>query len=132
MQSDAIMQKNLKAALKETPIPGLKYRTAANWITAGLVVAEGGGVQGANLQIGEKQLRELRTLAALRQLLSLQALKRAAGTLRKLGFNPFSTGQFAVLEGGELVRVVDEGEAVALIRAPGQRVALVRLDGDGE
>ena len=120
---------NLRTALQENPIPGLTYRTAARWVEAGLVVADGGGAQGRDLQIGEKQLRELRTLAALRQHLSLQALRRAAGTLHKLGYNPFSTGAFAVLEGGELIRVVDEDTAVALIRQPGQLVALVALDG---
>ena len=101
----------------------------ARWVEAGLVVADGGGAQGRDLAIGEKQLGELRTLAALRQHLSLQALRRAAGTLRKLGYNPFSTGTFAVLQGGELIRLVDEDTAVALIRQPGQRVALVALDG---
>jgi hypothetical protein len=91
------------------------------------VVADGGGVQRNEFEIGPKQLRELRTLVALRQVLSLQALKKAAVTLRAMGFNPFSTGQFAVVEGGELVRLVDEDEAVALIRQPGQICAVVRL-----
>lgn len=118
---------DLKTALEECPIPGLTYRTAARWIAQGLVVAEGGGLQGNELSIGEKQLHELRTLTALRQVLSLQALKKAAATLRAMGFNPFSSGQFAVVEGGELVRLVDEDEAVALIRQPGQICAVVRL-----
>ncbi len=118
---------DLKTALTLHPIPGLTYRTAARWIAQGLVVAEGGGLQGNELSIGEKQLHELRTLTALRQVLSLQALKKAAATLRAMGFNPFSTGQFAVVEGGELVRVVSENEAIALIRQPGQICAVVRL-----
>ena len=118
---------DLKTALKEHPIPGLPYPTAARWVQQGLVVAEGGGLQGHEFNIGEKQLRELRTLAALRQVLSLQALKKAAATLRAMGYNPFSSGQFAVVDGGELVRLVNEEEAVALIRQPGQVCAVVRL-----
>ena len=126
--SGMAMTQDLRAALRENPIPGLTYRTAARWVEAGLVQAEGGGAQGRDLRIGAKQLRELRTLAALRQVMSLQALRRAARTLRRMGHNPFSTGTFAVLEGGELVRIVDEDTAVALIRQPGQRVALVALN----
>jgi len=122
------MTQDLRTALQENPIPGLTYRTAARWVEAGLVQTEGGGTQGRDLRIGEKELRELRTLAALRQVMSLQALRRAAQTLRRMGYNPFSTGTFAVLECGELVRLVDEDTAVALIRQPGQRVALVALD----
>jgi len=118
---------DLKTALTLHPIPGLTYRTAARWIAQGLVVAEGGGSQGVGFDIGPKQLHELQTLTALRQVLSLQALRKAAKTLRAMGFNPFSTGRFAVVEGGELVRLVSEEEAVALIRQPGQVCAVVRL-----
>lgn len=118
---------DLKTALEKNPVPGLTYRTAARWVSQGLVVAEGGGLQGHELDIGPKQLHELRTLAALRQVLSLQALKKAASVLRAMGYNPFSTGHFAVVEGGELVRLVNEEEAVALIRQPGQVCAVVRL-----
>jgi hypothetical protein len=118
---------NLKSMLEEHPIQGLTYRTAARWIEQGLVVADGGGVQRNEFEIGPKQLHELRTLTALRQVLSLQALKKAAQTLRAMGYNPFSTGHFAVVEGGELVRLVSEEEAVALIRQPGQVCAVVRL-----
>ena len=118
---------DLKTALKEHPIPGLPYPTAARWVQQGLVVADGGGPQRIEWDIGEKQLHELQTLVALRQVLSLQALRKAAKTLRAMGHNPFSTGQFAVVEGGELVRLVDEDEAVALIRQPGQICAVVRL-----
>ena len=123
------MTQDLRAALRQNPIPGLTYRTAARWVEAGLVQAEGGGAQGRDLQLEEMELRELRTLSTLRQVMSLQALRRAARTLRRMGYNPFSTGAFAVLEGGELVRIVDEDTAVALIRQPGQRVALVALGG---
>ena len=118
---------DLKTALTLHPIPGLTYPTAARWVQQGLVVAEGGGSQGVGFDIGPKQLHELQTLVALRQVLSLQALKKAAVTLRAMGFNPFSTGHFAVVEGGELVRLVSEEEAVALIRQPGQICAVVRL-----
>ncbi len=44
-------------------------------------------------------------------------------------YNPFSTGQFAVIEDGELVRFAGADEAVALLRQPGQRL-LLRVGGD--
>ena len=59
--SDMAMTQDLRAALRENPITGLTYRTAARWVEAGLVQAEGGGAQGRDHGIGAKQLRELRT-----------------------------------------------------------------------
>jgi len=119
---------DLKTALDEYPIPGLPYPTAARWVQQGLVVAEGGGPQRHEWHIGPKQLRELRMLTALRQVLSFAALKRAVLTLRAMGFSPLSAIHFAVVEGGELVRVVGEEEAIGLLKQPSERrCAVVRL-----
>jgi len=121
----------LKTALKGQPgMPS--YRTAARWITQGLVQADGGG-RGTPYMVALKQLHELRTLWALRQAgLSLQKLKRAAGNLEQFGYNPYSSGQFAVLDDGELVQITDAGEVVAWLKQPGQTLmrTLVRLPGD--
>jgi len=118
---------DLKNALLENPIPGLTYPTAARWVAQGLVVAEGGGLQGRELDIGPKQLHELRTLTALRQVLTLSALKKAIALLRAAGFSPLNTSQFAVLEGGELVSVVGEEEAVELLKQSGRCRAIIRI-----
>lgn len=94
-----------------------------------MVQAEGGRRQRVAVEVGPKQVCELQTLWQLRHALSFQALRRAATVLQQMGYNPFSSGQFAVVENGELVRVADTGEAIALLKKPGQMVMVVPLAG---
>ena len=102
------------------------YTTCARWVKRGLVEAKGGGRQRVLWEISDKQIHELRTLARLRGLLSMQALVRAAKTLRRMGFNPYSSGSFAVVEDGELIRIGHTAEGAtavtALLKRPGQCV----------
>ena len=106
-----------------------EYTTAARWLRQGMVEAEGGGGPCVAWEIGPRQIRELRTLYRLRHALSFQALRRAAANLRRLGYNPFSSGQFAVVENGELIKIADTGEAIALLKKAGQMVMIVPLAG---
>lgn len=116
---------DLRALYREYGPEGLPdYYTAARWIRQGLVECEGGGRQHVAYEVSTKTLRELQTLHTLRQVLSFQALRRAAETLRTLGFNPFSTGQFAVIADGELVRIANTGEAIALLHQSGQYILM--------
>jgi DNA-binding transcriptional MerR regulator len=93
--------------------------TLTRWIIAGLVTPENWRrKQGENVAITSKELRELAVVRDLRRAgVSLQAIRRAADTLRALGCNPFSRGRFiAVDRGEEIIRVVDDAEAIALLR----------------
>jgi len=120
---------DLRALYREYGPEGLPpYETAARWIRQGLVECEGGGRQRVAYEVSTKTFRELQTLHTLRQVLSFQALRQAAETLRTLGYNPFSTGQFALIADGELVRVADTGEVIALLHQPGQYI-LMSLSG---
>jgi len=118
-------------------LAGVPQPTATRWIRAGVVRPEKYvGRQGVKVSLGEKELEELRTVAALRRAgLTFQALRRAAVELRRLGFNPFSGGLagFAVVGGThgkpELVRIIGPEEAVNVTGTPGQMV-LVPLFGE--
>ncbi len=115
---------------------GIPYRTAARWVSQGVVIADGGGASGRPYKIGPKHVRELSILAELRSALSLQQLREAARFLRKLGHNPFSKGRFAVVGGPagkrELVKITDEGQAIKLLRQPGQTLLIPLQDPMGE
>lgn len=114
---------NLKEAAR---IAGVPQPTASRWIRAGLIRPEGYVCrQRVPVQMGQKELAELCNLARIRNLLSLQEMKKAARFLREeLGHNPFSTGRFMVLDGPpgkrELVKVCSTGEAIALMKDRGQ------------
>ena len=118
-------------------LAGVPQPTATRWVKAGVVQPEHHvGRQGVRVRLGEKELEELRTVAALRRAgLTFQSLRRAADELRRLGFNPFSGGLagFAVIDGAhgrpDLVRVIGPEEAVNVSGVPGQMV-LVPLFGE--
>jgi len=100
-----------------------------NWVEQGLLNPEGAR-RGRRYPStwSAKDLREATVLTACRRAgFSLQRLRRAIEYLRSLGHNPLSTGEFIVVgtgkgEPAELIKVCDSGEALALIRDPGQVV----------
>lgn len=106
---------------------GVPQPTLTRWVKSGLVrPPDYVGRQRVPVNVTPKCLREFSMLAQLREAgVSFQALRRAAKYLRGLGQNPFSSGRFAVLKGGELVKLCDEGAAVELIKQPGQMVLLL-------
>ena len=108
-------------------LAGVPYTTAARWARQGMVLADGGGAKGRPYEIGEKNITELANLGRLRRGMSFQALRRAAETLRRMGLNPYSSGLFGVIEGGELVHLAPTGEAVKLLQQPGQRLLIPLL-----
>lgn len=103
---------------------GLLQPSLTQWLQAGLVDVPGWRRQhGARVPITPKVFRELGIVRDLRRAgVSFQAVRKAARMLRRLGSNPFSTGQFLVVSRGEIVRIADTGEAISLLREPGQRL----------
>lgn len=108
---------------------GVKYRTMMDWVENDLLhpeKARAGKGPGKNQTAWRaKDLREASVLAACRRAgFTLQEMRRAMGYLRSLGHNPLSRGSFVALNIGdgdrELVKVCKEGEALALLRNPGQ------------
>ncbi len=118
-------------------IAGVPYPTVATWIEQGLIrPQEYIGIQGNRVKLTAKDVNELCYLAKLRGLLSMQALKKALNYLRKLGYNPLSTGYFAVLGGPPSRRrliKIDNGEAVELIgKHKGQLLLIPLWNGEAE
>lgn len=118
---------NLSEAAQQLGVPG---NTLSQWLKRGLVSPPGWCCrQRVPVPLGAKELRELSIIAHLRRAgVSLQAIKRAADLLRRLGTNPFSRGSFLVVDRGEVLRMVGEQEAIALLRQPGQLVLALPED----
>jgi DNA-binding transcriptional MerR regulator len=102
---------------------GVPYRTLMRWVEEGLIIpAVHPKKHRVPVQWSEKNLREVDILAQLRKCnLSLQQIRGIMTYLRKLGDNPFSSGEFIVLLGPdgspqELVKIRNGGEALALMK----------------
>ena len=116
-------------AYEVAAMTGAVYRTMMKWVERGLLNPEGAR-RGHRRPTTwhEKDVREAAVLSACRKAgYSLQGLRRAIEYLRSLGHNPLSTGTFVAVRTGngdpaELVKICDDGEALALIRQPGQVV----------
>ena len=120
-------------------LAGVPQPTVSRWVKAG-VIRPAGYIRrrGAPAAFGEKELRELRTLSALRGAgLSSQALRRAADKLRSWGHNPYSAGltAFAVIAGKkgtkELVEIIKPDKAMTVTGTPGQLLLVPLWLGDG-
>ena len=108
------------------------FRTLHGWRERGLLTPKQCEGRGPKRPVvwSEKDIREARTLTALRTAgFSTQGIAKAQDYLRSLGYNPFSTGQVAVVLGtnGEprdLIKIVDQATAFKLLRERGQLVML--------
>jgi len=110
-------------------IHGIPYRTLMRWAEDGLlnpVGARRGHRYPATWH--ETDVREASVLAGLRRAgFSLQRLREAVDYLRSIGHNPMSSGAFLVVRTSEghpadVIKFCDTGEAIALLRRPGQLV----------
>jgi excisionase family DNA binding protein len=106
---------------------GVPYRSLMRWTAEGLIESHAVGKGNALRLWSEKHLREARVVAQLRSGgVSMENVKKAADYLRSCGDNPFSSGNFLVLEnGGEIVKIYGGGEIVALLNNPGQRMLVL-------
>ncbi|GAG33637.1 unnamed protein product [marine sediment metagenome] len=116
----------------------LPYRTAARWIETGLIRVPGyKAISRVPIPVTQKTLTELTVLAKLRSVLSIQALRKAAKRLRRMGENPYSSGKFAALQGPpgkrQLVKFCETGEAIELLgKGSGQWLLLPMFDDNKE
>lgn len=99
-------------------ISGVPVRTISRWVEGGVIRPTGyRGRRRTPIPWTEKEVREICILAKLRETLSMQSLRDAMNYLRdELGFNPLSTGSFAVIDAKEkrLVRVCSQNEAIEI------------------
>ena len=108
---------------------GVRYPTLMRWVGRGLLNPEGARAGHRRATTWrDKDLREASVLAALRRAgFSMQKLKRVIEHLRSLKHNPLSSGEFIAIKTSngspqELVKICDTGEAMLLIREPGQLI----------
>jgi len=112
---------------------GIPHRTLLRWIESGVVrIHKPPSSRGDRALFSEKDLRELKVLASLREKVSLQKLRRIRAYLRSLGFNPFSGGKFLVVGEGKRVKdvimICDKEKAFSLLDTPGQLYLIVPLE----
>lgn len=113
---------------------GVNYRSAARWAQQGLIRLprfSHKGKKGTPVPWTDKATQELAAIAALRDYLSMQELRRAVRFLDRAGFNPLSAGvrSFAVIDGvkmkrrlvkivhgaGEVYEILDERNAQRIL-----------------
>jgi hypothetical protein len=112
------MRMNLKEAAAEI---GVGLPTASYWLRTGLIKPKKyTGRPRVPVRITEKELGELRTIKRLRHSVSLQMLREIMAYLRRLGFNPLSSGDVIAVgtKPGKkrLVKVCGPDEAIELSR----------------
>lgn len=128
-EMEKVRRMDMQTAARRAGVP---YPTVARWVQQGLITPpDYEGRPGGRVFFGEKELRELTLLVKLRGLLSLQALRKATAYLRKLGYNPLSTGYFAVLAGPpnkrRLIKIDDHGGAIELLGKHRGQMLLIPL-----
>jgi len=78
---------------------GVPLDTLYGWLDKGIIKPVGKRVYRGRvcMAFNEKTVREVRVIRALRKVVSLQVLRKAAEILRSYGHNPFSQGTFLVI-----------------------------------
>lgn len=113
-------------------LTGIPQQTLSHWLQWGLVQPKGWKNKASQpVPITAKEIREFMIIRRLRKSgLSMRKVKRIAAFLRSLGANPFSVGEFLAIESGEVYRIINRHEAMALLKKPGQLLLLMPLPED--
>lgn len=74
-------------------------RTLYNWLTDGII--EPKTKKGSRSYFSEKTIREVRVLKMLRNYFSLQKLKDVHSYLKSIGHNPYSRGNWLIIDTGK-------------------------------
>ncbi|MEE9146204.1 MAG: MerR family transcriptional regulator, partial [Candidatus Tectomicrobia bacterium] len=115
---------------------GIPYRTLMYWVETGLIRPYSySGRRRTPVQFSDKDVKEIGRLAQLRRYLRGQSLRDALSTLRKMGHNPLSQGDFLVLENRKgqrnVIKIMHNNEAIQLLHAqPDSQLRLIPLTGD--
>jgi DNA-binding transcriptional MerR regulator len=115
---------------------GIPYRTLMYWVETGLVRPHTyTGRRRTPVLFSDKDVKEIGRLAQLRRYLRGQSLRDVLNTLRAMGHNPLSQGDFLVLENRKgqrnVIKIMQNNEAIQLLHAQSDRqLRLIPLTGD--
>ncbi len=115
---------------------GIPYRTMMYWVETGLVRPHTyTGRRRTPVLFSDKDVKEIGRVAQLRRYLRGQSLRDVLNTLRAMGHNPLSQGDFLVLENRKgkrnVFKIMQNNEAIELLnKHPGGQLLLIPLTGD--
>jgi DNA-binding transcriptional MerR regulator len=115
---------------------GIPYRTLMYWVETGLIRPQAySGRRRTPVLFSAKDVKEIGRLAQLRKYLRGQSLRDVLNTLRAMGHNPLSQGDFLVLENRQgrrnVIKIMQNNEAIQLLHAqPDRQLRLIPLTGD--
>jgi DNA-binding transcriptional MerR regulator len=115
---------------------GIPYRTLMYWVETGLVHPHAySGRRRTPVLFSDKDVKEIGRLVQLRKYLRGQSLRDVLNTLRAMGHNPLSQGDFLVLENRKgqrnVIKIMQNNEAIQLLHAqPDHQLRLIPLTGD--
>jgi DNA-binding transcriptional MerR regulator len=114
----------------------IPYRTLMYWVETGLIRPHTySGRRRTPVKFSDKDVKEVGRLAQLRRYLRGQQLRDVLNTLREMGHNPLSQGDFLVLENRKgqrnVIKIMLNNEAIQLLREkPDRQLRLIPLTGD--
>jgi DNA-binding transcriptional MerR regulator len=115
---------------------GIPYRTLMYWVETGLIRPHTySGRRRTPVKFSDKDVKEIGRLVQLRRYLRGQSLRDVLNTLREMGHNPLSQGDFLVLENRKgqrnVIKIMYNNEAIELLHAqPERQLRLIPLTGD--
>lgn len=114
----------------------IPYRTLMYWVETGLVRPHTySGRRRTPVLFSDKDVKEVGRLAQLRRYLRGQSLRDVLNTLRAMGHNPLSQGDFLVIENHKgqrnVIKIMQNNEAIQLLHTqPERQLRLIPLTGD--
>lgn len=114
----------------------IPYRTLMYWVETGLIRPHTySGRRRTPVKFSDKDVKEVGRLAQLRRYLRGQQLRDVLNTLREMGHNPLSQGDFLVLENRKgqrnVIKIMHNNEAIQLLHEkPDGQLRLIPLTGD--
>ena len=115
---------------------GIAYRTLMYWVETGLIRPHAySGRRRTPVLFSAKDVKEIGRLVQLRKFLRGQSLRDVLNTLRAMGHNPLSQGDFLVLENRKgprtVIKIMQNNEAIQLLHTqPDRQLRLIPLTGD--
>jgi DNA-binding transcriptional MerR regulator len=110
----------------------ITYRQLDHWATTGLVapsLAPARPGTGNRRRYSFTDVVVMRTAGELRRAgVSLQSIRKVVGELKRLGDGFQLTQARLIVDGNDIVVLVDEGTALSVLREPGQGVLRLVLD----
>ncbi len=115
---------------------GIPYRTLMYWVETGLIRPHAySGRRRTPVLFSDRDIKEIGRLIQLRKYLRGQSLRDVLTTLRAMGHNPLSQGDFLVLENRQgqrnVIKIMQNNEAIQLLHNRLDRqLLLIPLTGD--